>query len=183
MATTYCCRDEAVVPAENEACFAVLRDVGTYARWWTLVEATPIAGGTRLSPGVRFRLSGTGLDGVVAWTVRVTAVHAPTRLELEYDGGDLLGTVGWELEGTPHGTRVAYVYYGVRANGPRAEAMFRRDETRVHSIAMQEDALAGLVRLFGGAGNELDDAAWRARVRERVSRGVATLRAAPNPAP
>jgi uncharacterized protein YndB with AHSA1/START domain len=176
MATVYRCRDDVVVPGMPEACFAVLRDVGTYARWWTLLRAEAVEGGTRLSPGVRFRLSGARPGGtVVSWTVRVTAVHAPARLELEYDGGDLLGTVGWELEPAEGGTRVAYVYYGVQPNSPAAEATFVRYGTRFHSLAMCEDALAGLVRLFGGAGSELTDDAWRRHVRHRMAVGGAAL--------
>ena len=176
MATTYCCRDDVVVPATPEACFAVLRDVGTYARWWTLLRAEALEGGTRLSPGVRFRLSGARPGGaVVSWTVRVTAVHAPARLELQYDGGELLGTVGWELEPVETGTRVAYVYYGVQPNGPAAEATFVRYGTRFHSLAMREDALAGLVRLFGGAGSELADDVWRGHVRSRMAAGISAL--------
>ena len=170
------CRDEIVVPAAAETCFAVLRDIGTYPRWWTLVQVDPVSGGTRLSPGVRFRFSGVRRDGGgVSWVIRVTAVRAPQRLELEYDEGDLLGTTGWELEPVPGGTRAAYVYYGVRANGPAAAASFARYGTRLHSLAMRTDALAGLVRLFGGPGAELDDAAWRARVRERMAAGRAAL--------
>jgi uncharacterized protein YndB with AHSA1/START domain len=175
-APAYTCRDDVVVPAAAEACFAVLRDVGTYARWWTLLEASPVSGGTRLSPGMRFRLTGArrGREPV-SWVVRVTAVRAPLRLELTYDEGDLLGPTGWELEPAEGGTRVAYVYYGVRPNGPAAADTFERWGTRYHSLAMREDALAGLVRLFGGPGSELDDAAWRARVRERIAAGVKTL--------
>ena len=176
MATVYRCRDDVVVPGMPEACFAVLRDVGTYARWWTLLRAEAIEGGTRLSPGVRFRLSGARPGGtIVSWTVRVTAVRAPARIELEYDGGELLGTVGWELEPVGGGTRVAYVYYGVQPNGPAAEATFVRYGTRFHSLAMQEDALAGLVRLFGGSGSELADDAWRRHVRHRMAVGAAAL--------
>lgn len=172
----YRCRDDVVVPAASEACFAVLRDLGTYARWWTLVRVESLAGGSRLTPGVRFRFSGTRVDGsTTAWVARVTELHAPRRLELEYDEGDLLGTTGWELSDAPGGTRVAYVYYGVRPNAPSAEASFARYGMRLHSLAMREDALAGLVRLLGGAGSELDDDAWRARVRERMASGVAAL--------
>jgi hypothetical protein len=172
----YRCRDDVIVPAASEACFAVLRDLGTYARWWTLVRVESLAGGARLSPGVRFRFGGTRLDGsTTAWVARVTAVHAPLRIELEYDEGELLGTTGWELAHAPGGTRVAYVYYDVRPNAPDAEASFVRYGTRLHSLAMREDALAGLVRLLGGAGSDVDDAAWRARVRERMASGIAAL--------
>jgi uncharacterized protein YndB with AHSA1/START domain len=175
-AAVYRCRDDVVVPAAREACFAVLRDVGTYARWWTLLRAEAVEGGTRLSPGVRFRLSGARTDGtVLAWTVRVTAVHAPGRMELAYDGGELVGTVGWELDPVESGTRIAYVYYGVQANGPAAEETFARWGTRFHSLAMREDALAGLVRLFGGPGSELADDAWRRDVRRRMAAGTAAL--------
>ena len=170
------CRDEIVVPAAAETCFAVLRDVGTYPRWWTLVDVTPVTGGTRLSPGVRFRFTGARPAGsIVSWVARVTALRAPARIELAYDEGDLQGTTGWELEDVPDGTRVAYVYYGVRATSEASAASFRRYGTRLHSIAMQEDALAGLVRLFGGAGADLDDATWRLQVRARVTTAVTAL--------
>jgi uncharacterized protein YndB with AHSA1/START domain len=173
MADVHQCRDDVIVPAATEACFAVLRDIGTYARWWTLIDVTPVSGGTRLRPGVRFRTSGQRPGGeAVSWITRVTAVHAPVRIELEYDEGDLLGTTGWELETVPGGTRVAYVYYGVRPNSPTTERSFTRFGTRLHAIAMREDALAGLVRLFGGPGSELDDMAWRERVQTRVMAAI-----------
>ncbi|MGH7896159.1 MAG: SRPBCC family protein [Candidatus Binatia bacterium] len=176
MATLYRCRDDVVVPAASETCFAVLRDIGTYGRWWTLVRVEPVAGGTRLRPGVRIRFRGRRPGRAeVSWVTRVTAVHAPLRLELEYDEGDLLGTTGWELEAAPDGTRVAYVYYGVRPASPAAATTFGRYGTQLHSLAMREDALAGLARLFGGAGAELDDAAWRARVEARLAAGVRAL--------
>src|SRR5262245_18788478 len=164
------CRDDVVVPGDPEACFAVLRDIGTYGRWWTLPKVEPVSGGTRLRPGVRFRFTGARPGGdAVSWVTRVTAVHAPVRLELEYDEGDLLGTTGWELDSVDGGTRVAYVYYGVRPNSAGTRESFARWGTRLHSIAMQEDALAGLVRLFGGPGADLDDGAWRAHVARRVA--------------
>jgi uncharacterized protein YndB with AHSA1/START domain len=175
--STYRCRDEAIVPAEREACFAVLRDIGTYARWWTLVRVEAVSETTRLSPGVRFRFTGARPGGrVVSWLTRVTAVHAPARLELAYEEGDLKGATGWELEAVEGGTRVAYVYYGVWPATEASATSFRQYGTRLHSIAMQEDALAGLVRCFGGAGVELDDDAWRTRVRERVAAAVAACR-------
>jgi hypothetical protein len=40
---------------------------------------------------------------------------------------------------------------------------------------MQEDALAGLARLLGGPGAELDDAAWRKDVQRRVAAGIRGL--------
>lgn len=164
------CRDEVVVPGGAEACFAVLRDIGTYPRWWTLPRVEPVSGGTRLRPGVRFRFSGARPGGpLVSWVTRVIAVHAPVRLELEYDQGDLLGTTGWELEPTASGTRVAYVYYGVRPNSPGTRESFARWGSRLHSLAMRHDALAGLVRLFGGPGSDLDDAAWRTRVARTMA--------------
>jgi uncharacterized protein YndB with AHSA1/START domain len=177
VAPAHRCRDDVLVPAEREACFAVLRDVGTYARWWTLIRVDAVSGGTRLRPGVRFRSTGARPDGSeVTWVTRVVAVHPPVRIELEYDEGDLLGTTGWQLEPAPEGTRVAYVYYGVRPNSPTTTATFARYGTRLHSVAMREDALAGLVRLLGGTGAGVADAAWRERVRERVAAGVRGLR-------
>src|SRR5262249_11456855 len=109
------------------------------------------------------------------WITRVTAVHAPVRIELEYDEGDLLGTTSWELETVPGGTRVTYAYYGVRPNSPATERSFAQFGTRLHALAMREDALAGLVRLFAGPGSDLDDATWRQQVQTRVAAGIRAL--------
>jgi hypothetical protein len=70
---------------------------------------------------------------------------------------------------------VAYVYRGVRPNSPRAHAHFARWGTRLHSVAMREDALKGLVRVFGGPGAELDDGSWRRDVHRRVAGGIRAL--------
>jgi hypothetical protein len=40
---------------------------------------------------------------------------------------------------------------------------------------MNEDALAGLARIFGGPGADLDDEAWRREVRRRVAAGIRAL--------
>jgi hypothetical protein len=40
---------------------------------------------------------------------------------------------------------------------------------------MKEDALAGLERIFGGPGSELDDEAWRRDVLRRVAAGIRRL--------
>ncbi len=42
------CRDEAVIPAPPTACFAVLADLTTWPRWWTLVTIAP----ARVAEGV-----------------------------------------------------------------------------------------------------------------------------------
>jgi len=70
---------------------------------------------------------------------------------------------------------VAYVYRSVRPNSPRAAAHFARWGTRLHTIAMQEDALAGLARFLGGPGGELDDETWRTDVRRRVAAAIQGL--------
>ena len=48
-----------------------------------------------------------------------------------------------ELAPAAGGTDVAYVYRGVRANAATTRASFARYGTRLHSLAMREDALAG----------------------------------------
>jgi hypothetical protein len=123
---------------------------------------------------VRFRFSGSRGGGppTTAWTIEVRHLDPARRIDLEYVEGDLLGPVGWELEPADGGTSVAYVYRGVRANAPGAAATFERYGTRLHSVAMQVDALAGLTRAV--TGRPLDDA-WRAEVQARMADGVARL--------
>jgi uncharacterized protein YndB with AHSA1/START domain len=170
--TEHRCRDERVVPAPIDRCFALLADLATWARWWTLVTVTPNGPDTRLVPGMRFRFTG----GDVSWPVRVLEVIPSSRIELAYAGEEYLGATAWELDAAGiDATRVAYVYRGVRPASAHAEAHFARWGTRLHSVAMQEDALAGLVRLAGGPGSALDDGAWRRDVRRRVAAGIAAL--------
>lgn len=170
------CRDAVVIGGAPAACFAPLVDLTSYPRWWTLITATARAGGPRLAPGVRFHLAGARPGGAtVAWVVEVLAVIPPERIELAYAEGDLLGRVAWEITPLGGGTEVAYVYRGVRANSPATRASFARYGTAVHSLAMREDALAGLRRLVTGVPAEPDDGAWRARVVERVAVGIRAL--------
>jgi uncharacterized protein YndB with AHSA1/START domain len=172
----YQVRDERLIAAPIEACFAPLADLDTYRHWWTLVEVTALAGGSRLAPGVRFRFSGARPGGPpVSWVADVLAVSAPRAIELAYVEGDLLGRTAWELDRAPGGTRVAYVYRGVRANAPATQASFARYGTRLHSLAMQHDALAGLERFLLAAGASLpDEAEWRSAVAARVAAAART---------
>jgi uncharacterized protein YndB with AHSA1/START domain len=167
------CRDEAIIPAAPEVVFDVLTDLTTYGRWWTLVRCEPL-GPTRLAPGVRFRFSGSRGGGppTTAWTIEVEALDPARRIDLRYVQGDLLGPVGWELAPADGGTRTAYVYRGVRANAPGAQATFDRYGVRLHNVAMRVDALAGLARHVRG--EPLDDA-WRAHVSDEMATGVAAL--------
>jgi uncharacterized protein YndB with AHSA1/START domain len=167
------CRDEAVIPAAPEVVSDVLTDLTTYGAWWTLVRCEPL-GPTRLAPGVRFRFSGSRGGGppTTSWTIEVEALVPGRRIDLRYVEGDLLGPVGWELEPVDGGTRTAYVYRGVRANAPGAQATFDRYGVRLHNVAMRVDALAGLARYVQG--EPLDDA-WRAEVAERMAAGVTAL--------
>jgi uncharacterized protein YndB with AHSA1/START domain len=166
-------RDEALIAAPADACFAALADLATYPRWWTLVRVTPLSGTTSLAPGVRFRFSGARPGGAeVSWDAEVREIQAPRWIELGYVAGELLGRTAWELAPEGPATRVAYVYRGVRANGASSAASFARFGTRLHNVAMREDALAGLARFLGGPGSELDDVAWRERVAARVAAGV-----------
>jgi uncharacterized protein YndB with AHSA1/START domain len=167
------CRDEAVIPATPAVVFGVLSDLTTYGSWWTLVRCAPL-GPTRLAPGVRFEFSGSRGGGppTTAWIIEVEALEPGRRIDLRYVEGDLLGPVGWELEPADGGTRTAYVYRGVRANAPGAQATFDRFGLRLHNLAMHVDALAGLTRYVRG--EPLDDA-WRAEVAARMADGVAQL--------
>lgn len=137
---------------------------------------TPEGGDPRLRRGARFQFSGARPGGErFEWLAEVLAIKAPARIELAYAGGEYTGLTAWELADDGEATVVAYVYRGVRPNSARARAHFERWGTRLHSVAMQEDALAGLARLLGGPGCELDDAAWRQDVRRRVADGIRAL--------
>src|SRR5262245_44909704 len=172
----YRCRDEGEVPAPRPTCFETLMDLSTYARWWTLVDVTPIGSHSRLDSGIRFRFAGARPGGQrFEWSAQVLEVEAPSRIELAYTGGEYVGRTAWELEERPNSTLVAYVYRGVRANSSKAADHFARWGTRLHTVAMREDALAGLSRIFGGPGADLDDTAWRQDVRRRVAAGIRAL--------
>ena len=175
-ADEYRCRDELRIAASRERCFEVLVDLSTYARWWTLVRVTPEGTPSSLSTGTRVRFSGARPGGErVEWSAEVLEVRVPVRIELAYAGGEYLGHTAWELEADGGETRVAYVYRGVRPNSPRARAHFARWGTKLHSLAMPEDALRGLSRILGGPGAELDDETWRRDVRRRVADGIRAL--------
>jgi len=166
------CRDEALIPAPADDVFAVLTDLTSWSQWWTLVSVVPL-GLTMLAPGVRFRFEGQRPGGpVTGWTVEVLELVPSRRIELAYVAGDLIGRTAWELEPDGGGTRVAYVYRGVHAEAPGSAATFARYGTRLHSVAMQVDALAGLARYLKG--EPLDDA-WRAEVADRMAAGVEDL--------
>jgi len=166
------CRDDAVIPAPAERLWDVLTDLRTWVEWWTLVDVV-VLGPTTLAPGVRFRFEGQRPGRPpVGWTVEVVELDRPRRIELAYVDGDLIGRTAWELEPADGGTRAAYVYHGVHATSEGSDATFARYGTRLHSVAMQVDALSGLARFV--AGEPLDEA-WRAEVRARMDAGVAAL--------
>ncbi|HZR82943.1 MAG TPA: SRPBCC domain-containing protein [Candidatus Binatia bacterium] len=178
MPAHYRCRDEATIAAARERCFDALLDLTTYPRWWTLVTVTAEDAATsRLAPGVRFRFAGARPGGtVVEWTAEVLEVERPARIEIAYTGGQYVGRTAWELAALgPDATAVAYLYRSVRPLSASAVNHFARWGTRLHSVAMQEDALAGLARLLGGPGATMDDATWRADVHRRVAAGIRAL--------
>ena len=116
-----------------------------------LVSVTPAGMTSRLRPGARFAFSGSRPGGErFEWTAEVLEIEAPARIELAYAGGEYEGRTAWELETVGNGTTVAYIYRGVRPLSQRARDHFARWGTRLHSVAMREDALAGLARLHGG---------------------------------
>jgi len=166
------CRDEALIPAPAGEVFTVLTDLTTWGRWWTLVNVVPL-GATTLAPGVRFRFEGQRPGGpVTGWTAEVQEMIPDRRIEFAYVEGDLIGRTAWELEPEGAGARAAYVYRGVHAEAPGSAATFSRYGTRLHSVAMQVDALAGLARYVKG--EPLDDG-WRADVAARMAAGVEAL--------
>ena len=172
----YRCRDERIIAAPRVRCFETLMDLSTYSRWWTLVAVTTGGPGSRLRPGARFRFAGARPGGEpFEWGAEVLEIEEPSRIELAYAGGEYLGRTAWELQDIPEGTLVAYVYRGVRANSQRSRDHFARWGTRLHTVAMQEDALAGLARLVEGSGTEVDDEAWRKDVQRRVAAGIRLL--------
>jgi hypothetical protein len=105
----------------------------------------------------------------------VLEIVAPARIELAYAGGEYIGRTAWELEAVADATRVAYLYRAVTPNSAKARDHFARWGTRLHSVAMQEDALAGLARLLEGKDVVLDDASWRRDVQRRVAAGIRAL--------
>jgi uncharacterized protein YndB with AHSA1/START domain len=175
-AIEYRCRDERRIAASRARCFETLSDLSTYARWWTLVSVASEDESTHLRRGFRFRFSGARPGGErFEWSAEVLEVEPPARIEMAYTGGEYLGRTAWELEEIEGGTVVAYIYRGVRPISDKARAHFARWGTRLHTVAMQEDALAGLARLLGGPGAELDDDAWRQDVQRRVAVGIRAL--------
>ena len=172
----YRCRDERIIGASRVRCFETLMDLSTYSRWWTLVAVAPEGPGSRLRPGGRFQFIGTRPGGErFEWAAEVAEIEEPSRIELAYAGGDYVGRTAWELHAVRDGTLVAYVYRGVSANSPRSRDHFARWGTRLHTVAMKEDALAGLARLLEGSGAEGDDKAWRKDVQRRVAAGIRLL--------
>jgi uncharacterized protein YndB with AHSA1/START domain len=170
------CRDERRIAAPRARCFEALLDLSGYGRWWTLVTVMPEGDASRLRSGLRLRFAGARPGGDrVEWSCEVVEVDAPARIELAYTGGEYLGRTAWELADVGDATVVAYVYRGVIPSSPHAQAHFARWGTRLHSVAMQEDALAGLDRLLGGPGAELDDETWRRGVQRRVAAGIRAL--------
>ena len=167
----FACCDRRTIAAPIERCFAVLGDLETYARWWTLVSVVPLGTSWRLAAGVRFRFAGARPAGSPAgWTAEVRSVTPPHRIDLAYVDGDLLGDTAWELDTDEGATTVAYRYLGVRPNAETSRRSFARWGTELHSLAMQLDALAGLERyLTTGA---VADDAWRADVGRQVADGL-----------
>jgi hypothetical protein len=194
------CVDEKLIAAPPGQCFALLRRIREYGRWWRLVGIEPVRGGELLEVGSEFDFVGRRSAGrAVRWRCAVRGLTPPVeavndapgsparreaqltargdglgRIDLEYTEGDLTGPTGWEIEPAPGkgGTLVRYVYRGVRPMSPESARTFIAHGTRFHSHAMQHDALAGIARLLGGPGNELSDEAWDARIHAAMSRFV-----------
>ena len=136
--------------------------------------------GSRLRPGARFRFVGARPGGErFEWAADVLEIEEPSRIELAYAGGEYGGRTAWELQEIRAGTLVAYAYRGVSANSPRSRDHFARWGTRLHTVAMKEDALAGRARLLEGSVTEVDEEAWRKDVQRRVAAGFACSKLGP----
>ena len=161
------CEDAVDLPAAPDRVFDALLDVGAWNDWWVTMRFEPDRPGP-LAPGNRILFDG----GVSRWTVEVVRIDPPHSIRLRYAEGDLLGETEWRVTPVSGGSRVAYVYHGVRANADRAAATFGTYGTRLHALVMQADPLDGLRRKL--AGLPLDEA-WRASVRDAVATGRAAL--------
>jgi hypothetical protein len=181
----YSCSDEGFVSTPAADCYALLRRIREYGRWWRLVAIEPVRCADLLEVGDEFDFVGRNPRGEVRWRCAVRALLPPGgsrrgggdvgvrigRIDLEYVSGDLVGPTGWEIEPVPErsGTLVRYVYHGVRAMSAGSARSLSLCGTRLHSHAMRVDAFAGIARWFGGPGAELADDVWDARVRAAMS--------------
>lgn len=145
MADVYFHADECLLQARPEACFSLVRAIGRYGEWWRSVRCEPLSKGDELFVGSRFRFSG----GPVSWEIEVVALEEPSRIDLEYAAGDMLGPVRWTFTPESGGTRVRYEYRGVRPNSDYTRASFESGRSlRLHTKVMQEDAFAGMRSLL-----------------------------------
>ena len=161
------CSDGVFVPASSERVFDSLLDIAGWNRWWeTMRFDRPGAGPLQIADRVVFE------GGASRWIAEVTEIERPHRIAFRYAEGSLLGDTEWRVTPQPGGCRAEYVYLGVKANDEGAAATFGRFGTELHTMVMQADALAGLVRLVAG---EPLDAAWHDEVRAALKEGRASL--------
>ncbi|MBM4268567.1 MAG: hypothetical protein FJ144_18475 [Deltaproteobacteria bacterium] len=145
METSYFHADDAFVAASPRRCFALVRAIRRYAEWWRRVRCEPLGTEAVLEVGSRFRFSG----GPVSWVIEVKDLRPHRRIDLEYAEGDMLGPVAWEFLPEGEGTRVRYVYRGVRPNSEYTRASFESGRSlRLHTEVMQSDAFLGLRRVL-----------------------------------
>jgi uncharacterized protein YndB with AHSA1/START domain len=171
----YRCRTQAVIPAPVDAVWAALVDLAEWARWWVVVrvELVDPGAGTRLTPGLRFRILGSRPGGPTrGWTVEVLDVVPEERIDLLYAEGDLYGRTSWELAPTEAGTSVAYVYHGVRPVNEEMAAAWRRWGSGSHECNMRIATLPGLARYLSG--EPLDDD-WRQHTEAAVAACIGAL--------
>jgi nitroreductase/uncharacterized protein YndB with AHSA1/START domain len=145
MTVAYFHSDETVIAAAPQQVYELLLAVRRYGEWWTRIRSTVLGPEGVLRVGSRFQCSG----GRLRWVVEVTGLEPYRRIDLAYAAGDLLGPVRWELSPADRGTRLAYVYRGVRPNSPHAEKEFASGRNlRLHAQLMRDDAYAGLRRVL-----------------------------------
>jgi uncharacterized protein YndB with AHSA1/START domain len=171
----YRCRTEAVIPAPVGAVWAALADLAEWARWWVVVrvELLDPGAGTRLTPGLRFRILGSRPGGPTrGWTVEVLDVVPGERIDLLYAEGDLYGRTSWELVPMGAATSVAYVYHGVRPVNEDMAAAWRRWGSGSHECNMRMATLPGLARYLSG--QPLDDE-WRDQAQTAVAECITAL--------
>ena len=137
--------DEVLVHAAPARCYELVLNVRRYGEWWRLVRCEVLGSEGLLRLGSRYRLSG----GPVQWVVEVVGLDPHRRIDLRYAEGDMLGPVAWEFLPAADGTRVRYLYRGVRPNSDYTAASFASGRSlRLHTRAMRDDAFAGMRRVL-----------------------------------
>ena len=145
MDDTYFHSDEIIIAAPARRCYELVLAVRRYGQWWPNVRCEPLGVEGMLRVGSRFRL----IAGPASWVIEVTGLRPWRRIDLRYDGGDLLGPVSWEFIQRGGTTLARYAYRGVQPNSESMRQSFASGfGVRLHSTAVQNGALEGMRRVL-----------------------------------